>query len=130
DPRSGTTTAFADDSHKSNGLAFDASGDLVACEGADGGGRGVARWNLQSRQRTVVVDRYDGHSFNAPNDLCLDRQGRIFFTDPRYGGPEIRELQYRAVYRVDPPNRVSEVTHEVSKPNGIALSRDERTLYV
>jgi gluconolactonase len=130
DPRTGLVTVFTDDSHKSNGLAFDPQGRLVACEGADGGGRAVARWDLRTKQRTVLADRYHGKRFNAPNDLCIDGRGRIYFTDPKYLGAEPRELEHRAVYRIDTDGTVVEVTHEVSKPNGIALSPDERTLYV
>jgi len=121
---------FVADSYKSNGLIFDADGHLLSCEGADLGGRQIARWNVKSVQRTTVANRYAGKKFNAPNDLCLDRKGRIYFTDPRYLGPESRELKHQAVYRVDTDGNVLEITHDVSKPNGIALSPDERTLYV
>lgn len=130
EPRSGATSVFAGDSHKSNGLIFDREGFLLACEGADYGGRGVARWNVATGERTVVVDRYHGKRFNAPNDLCVDRQGRIYFTDPRYLGAEPRELERRAVYRIDLDGQVSELTHDVAKPNGIAISPDQKTLYV
>lgn len=130
DPETKKTEVFTDDSHKSNGLKFDAKGYLIACEGSDEGGRCVSRWDVKSRRRTVIVDRYQGKRFNAPNDLTIDRRGRIYFTDPRYLGTEPRELEHRAVYRIDTGDKVSEVTHALEKPNGIALSPDERTLYV
>lgn len=130
DPKTKKTTVFTDDSRKSNGLIFDARGFLIACEGADGGGRSVSRWNVKTGQRTVVADRYTQKRFNAPNDLCLDRQGRIYFTDPKYLGDEPRELERRAVYRIDRDGTVIEITHDVSKPNGIAISPDGKTLYV
>lgn len=130
DPKTKKTTTFTSDSGKANGLAFDAEGFLVACEGSDSGGRRVSRWNVKTSQRQTIVDNIGGKKFNAPNDLCLDSRGRIYFTDPRYLGDEPRELEHRAVYRVDKNGMVSEVTHEVSKPNGIALSPDEKTLYV
>ena len=101
DPRTKTTTVFARDSHKSNGLMFDAKGFLIACEGSDGGGRGVARWDVKTGEREVIADRYMGKRFNACNDLCIDEKGRIYFTDPRYLGTEPRELKYHAVYRID-----------------------------
>jgi gluconolactonase len=97
DPRSKMTAIFARDSHKSNGLMFDAKGNLIACEGSDGGGRCVARWDVKTGRREVVADRYMGKRFNACNDLCIDEKGRIYFTDPRYLGTEPRELEYRAV---------------------------------
>ncbi|HEY7326534.1 MAG TPA: SMP-30/gluconolactonase/LRE family protein [Gemmataceae bacterium] len=130
DPKTKKTTPFTHDSHKSNGLEFDAKGFLIACEGSDEGGRCLSRWDTKTRERTVIADRYQGKRFNAPNDLTLDSRGRIYFTDPRYLGSEPRELEHRAVYRVDPDGKVSEVTHVPEKPNGIALSPDERTLYV
>lgn len=130
DPKTKKTTVFTDDSHKSNGLKFDAKGFLIACEGSDEGGRCVSRWDVKNRTRTVLADRYQGKRFNAPNDLTLDRRGSIYFTDPRYLGDEPRELEQRAVYRLDPSGKVAEVTHALEKPNGIALSPDGRTLYV
>lgn len=130
DPKTGDTTVFAADSHKANGLMFDAEGRLVACEGADHGGRCVARWDVTTGKREVLADRYMGKRFNAPNDLCIDLKERIYFTDPRYLGDEARELEHRAVYRIDTDGTVTEITHEVEKPNGIALSPDQQTLYV
>jgi gluconolactonase len=130
DPKTKKTTVFAADSHKSNGLAFDAQGHLIACEGADGGGRCVARWDVRTGKRTVLAEKYMGKRFNAPNDLVIDTKGRIYFTDPRYVGPEPRELKKEAVYRLDPGGEVIRITAEVEKPNGIALSPDGKTLYV
>jgi gluconolactonase len=130
DPKTKKTTVFAEDSHKSNGLKFDAKGFLIACEGSDEGGRCVARWDVKKRERTVIADRYQDKRFNAPNDLAIDRKGRIYFTDPRYLGDEPRELKHRAVYRIDTDGKVVEVTHALEKPNGIALSPDEKALYV
>jgi gluconolactonase len=130
DPKTKKTEVFTDDSRKSNGLKFDAKGFLIACEGADDGGRCVSRYDVKSRERIVLADRYEGKRFNAPNDLVIDRRGRIYFTDPRYLGTEPRELEHRAIYRLDPGGKVSEVSHALEKPNGIALSPNERTLYV
>jgi gluconolactonase len=130
DPKTKQTTVFSADSGKANGLIFDAQGRLVACEGADGGGRCVSRWDVQTGQRTILADRFQGKRFNAPNDLVIDLKGRIYFTDPRYLGPEPRELEHRAGYRIDTDGKVVEVTHEVEKPNGIALSPDQKTLYL
>ncbi len=130
DPGSGTVEIFADNSHKSNGLIFGPDGSLYAAEGADHGGRRISRWNIETKERTPVVDRYQGKRFNSPNDICIDTEGRLYFTDPRYTGHEPRELDHRAVYRVAPGGEAVEVTTQVTKPNGIALSPDERTLYV
>jgi gluconolactonase len=130
DPKTRKVTVFTDKAFKSNGLAFDAEGNLLSCDGADGGGRCVRRWNLTTGLSEIVADRYQGKRFNSPNDLCLDLKGRIYFTDPRYLGTEPRELANEAVYRIDKDRTVIEITHEVEKPNGLALSPDQRTLYV
>lgn len=130
DPVSGKTTVFTEDSRKSNGLAFDAYGRLLAAEGADYGGRAISRYDVKTGQREVLCDNIDGKKLNAPNDLVLDADGRIYFTDPRYLGHEPRELKHRAVYRINTDGSVVEVTHNVEKPNGIALSPDQKTLYV
>jgi gluconolactonase len=130
DPKTKKNTVFAKDSKKANGLAFDFDGHLIACEGSDYGGQAVSRWNVKTGKRAVIADRYQGKKFNAPNDVVLDTKGRIYFTDPRYLGTEPRELEHRAVYRIDTDGTVVEVTHDIEKPNGIALSPDEKTLYV
>ena len=130
DPKTKQTTVFSDDSGKANGLIFDSEGHLLACEGAEYGGRRVSRWNVKNKQRTTLTDNYQGKKYNAPNDIALDNQGRIYFTDPRYLGDEPRELEYRAVYRIDKDGSVHEITYEVSKPNGIAISPDNKTLFL
>ncbi len=130
DPKTKRTTVFAADSHKSNGLVFDSQGFLVACEGSYGGGRCVSRWDVTTGVREVLADRYEGKRFNACNDLCIGEKGQIYFTDPRYLGTETRELEHHAVYLIRSDRTAVEVTHDVEKPNGIALSPDQKTLYV
>jgi gluconolactonase len=130
DPKTGKTAVFIDDARKANGLMFDPEGRLVACEGADVGGRAVVRYDVKTKKRTVLTDNYKGKKYNAPNDLVIDTKGRIFFTDPRYGGTEPRELEHRAVYRIDTDGTVTQITTVTEKPNGIILSPDGKTLYV
>jgi gluconolactonase len=130
DPKTNQTEVFVSDSYKSNGLKFDARGNLIACEGSDDGGRAVVRWDVKTKTRTILAEKYLGKRFNAPNDLAIDTQGRIYFSDPRYLGTEPREIEHRAVYRIDADGKVVEVTHEVDKPNGIALSPDHKTMYL
>ena len=130
DPQTGNTTVFAADSHKSNGLSFAADGSLIAAEGADYGGRAIARYDIRTGTRTVIAHSYKGKRVNAPNDLYIDVEGRIYFSDPRYLGHETRELEHRSVLRVETDGSITEVTHDCEKPNGITLSPDQRTLYV
>ncbi len=130
DPKTNQTTVFTENSGKSNGLAFLRDGSAVSCDGADGGGRRLVRWNLKTGEGTTLADRFRDKRFNSPNDLSVDLKGRIYFTDPRYGGSEPRELEREGVYRLDTDGIVIEITRDVEKPNGIVLSPDQKTLYV
>jgi gluconolactonase len=130
DPRTKMVTVFTDQASKSNGLTFDLKGYLLSCDGADGGGRCLRRWDLQTRQSEIIAERYQGKRFNSPNDLCVDLKGRVYFTDPRYGGTEPRELPNEAVYRLEKDGSVLKITDNVEKPNGLALSPDQKTLYL
>jgi len=130
DPKTSKTTVFRDPSGRSNGLKFDAKGRLIACEGANtGGGR---RISITEKDGTVksLADNFEGKKFNSPNDLTLDSKGRIYFSDPRYVGSEKRELDFESVYRIDPDGKVTRVITDVTKPNGLVISPDGKTLYV
>ena len=136
-PGAAEADVFLRPSGRANGLAFDNQWRLLACEGNEKGGLGgrrITRIDTATKQRTVLADRYQGKRFNSPNDLCLDKKGRIYFTDPYYGPDrDGMELDEEAVYRVDPASgevvRVLGKKH-VARPNGIALSQDNRTLFV
>ncbi len=130
DPKTRKISVFTSNSGKSNGLTFQQDGSMVSCDGADGGGRRLIRWDLTTKKGTTLADRFHGRRFNSPNDLCVDLKGRIYFSDPRYGGAEPRELEREAVYRLDREGTVIEITQAVEKPNGIVLSPDQKTLYV
>ena len=86
--------------------------------------------NRDDGRKETLVERFEGKRFNAPNDLAIDTRGRIYFTDPRYLGDEPKELDSESVYRLDPDGSVRRIAREVEKPNGIALSADDRPLYV
>lgn len=135
DPATGNCDLFRADTNEANGLHLDHHGDLYACEG---GGRRIVRYERDGAT-TVIADRYEGHRLNSPNDLTSDAQGRIWFTDPRYG-PERddMELDHQSVYRLDPPTAsagagnwaIVRVTFDTTRPNGLVLSPDGETLYV
>lgn len=130
DPKTGQTTVHREKSGKSNGLKFDAAGRLIACEGAsDSGNRRVSITEKDGTVRTLA-DKWMGKKFNSPNDLTLDAKGRVYFTDPRYAGKEPREISTESVYRIDPDGTVTQVTTDVSRPNGIVISPDGKLLYV
>ena len=112
----------------SNGLMVDNEGRLLVC---DHGNRRVYRVEKDG-SKTTLADRFEGKRFNSPNDLVIDSKGVIYFTDPPYGLKDKtkREIDFCGVYRLTPDGKVSLVTKELEKPNGIALSPDEKTLYV
>lgn len=126
----GRVSVYRERSGAANGLAFDGRGRLVACEGNGGdGGRRVVRLETDG-QVTVLADRYDGKRLNSPNDLAIDRRGRVYFTDPRYSKRENLELDKEAVYRIDDRGGLARVVDTVTRPNGILVTPDGRTLYV
>ena len=131
DPKTKKTKPFTTNSGKANGLIFGSDGTLYAAEGPDGGGRRIAGWDTKTGKSKTIAGDFKGKKYNGPNDVCVNSQGQIYFTDPRYMGHEPRELEHRAVYRVNADGSgLVEITHEVEKPNGIALSPDGMTLYV
>ena len=130
DPKTGQATVFRSPSGMSNGIVFDAQGRMVVAEGAGFGGRRITRTDMQTGKSWILAALYNGRPFNSPNDLVIDARGRIYFTDPRYVGSEPIEQPVQGVYRIDPDGRVSLVAANVGKPNGIAVSPDQATLYV
>ena len=115
----------------SNGLTLDPQGRLVLCQHGD---RRVARLEKDGKQ-TALAERYEGKRFNSPNDAVFDSKGNLYFTDPPYGleknvNDPKKELDFQGVYRVTPDGKITLLTKEMSRPNGIALSPDEKTLYV
>lgn len=115
----------------SNGLALDRQGRLSMCEHGD---RRVSVLTKGGGKRTLV-DNYQGKRLNSPNDLVFANDGTIYFTDPIYGLPErwedpMRELDFCGVYRLDTDGTLTLLTKEMTRPNGIGLSPDEKTLYV
>jgi gluconolactonase len=130
DPQANRTTEFRNPSGRANGLDFDPQGRLVACEGANtGGNRRISRTEKDGTVR-VLADKWQGKRFNSPNDLTIDAKGRVYFTDPRYVGNEPRELDKESVYRIDADGTVTRIIADVTKPNGIILAPDMKTLYL
>ena len=112
----------------SNGLTLDLDGRVVLCEH---GNRRLARIEADGT-RITLADRYEGRRLNSPNDIVYHSSGAAFFTDPPYGlaSPEAAELDWNGVYRLDPDGSVHLLADGQTRPNGIGLSPDERTLYV
>jgi gluconolactonase len=130
DPKSGKTTIFRSPSGMSNGLKFDAYGNLLAAEGADHGSRRVTATDMKSGKSYIIAGLFEGKPFNSPNDITIDEKGRIYFSDPRYLGHEPIDQPVMAVYRIDPDGNVHRIITDAGKPNGVAVSPDQKTLYV
>lgn len=111
----------------SNGLAVDGGGMIVAATHDDGG---LSRFNPANGERTVIVNSFQGHRFNSPNDLTIAGDGTIFFTDPNWQAPSPDPQPVEGVYRVSSGGVITLLDGSISKPNGIALSNDEKWLYV
>lgn len=126
---------FHGDEPGSNGLLLDGEGRLVLMQHGE---RRVARMksplNDPKPDYEILVDRYDGQRFNSPNDGVFDRNGNLYFTDPIYGLPQraddpARELDFCGVYCLTTSGNLI-LIDSLSRPNGIALSPDEKKLYV
>ena len=130
DPSTGKTSVFRSPSGMTNGIIFDLKGEMVVAEGADHGGRRITRTDLATGKSEILAGLYNGRPFNSPNDLTIDDQGRIYFTDPRYFGYEAVDQPIMGVYRIDPDRSIHLVISDAGKPNGIAVSPDQKTLYI
>jgi gluconolactonase len=129
-PQTGKTTIFRSPSGMSNGLKFDAAGNLLAAEGADFGGRRITRTDMTTGKSHVIGDFYQGRRFNAPNDITIDEKGRIYFSDPRYLGHEPIDQPVFGVYRIDLDGSIHRIITDAGKPNGVCVSLDQKSLYV
>ena len=130
----GTVSTFREPSYRANGLILDDRWRLLACEG--GNGRDmlprITRTDLETGAIQVVADQFEGKQFHQPNDLTIDNQGRIYFTDRP--GPNITPEQtgVHGVYRIDPDGTVERILTEpeIERPNGIVISPDDKILYL
>ncbi len=128
---SGAITDYRSAAAGANGNTIDRVGRLVTCEQFT---RRITRTESNG-DITVLVDRFEGKRFNAPNDIVVKSDGTIWFTDPDYGRSPLyegeRELSGCHVYRLDPRvGQIRQVTTDLVMPNGLAFSPDERLLYI
>ena len=130
----GYAPSFSDGGIGANGLAFDENGNIILCQHGDR--RLAFTPNLSSKNPkfTTIVDNFAGKRFNSPNDLAISKSGDIYFTDPPYGfknfSDKYREISFNGVYKYSTSGEVFLISKEMSRPNGIALSLDEKYIYV
>ena len=135
-PSGYTDTAKRNGENGSNGLALDKDGHLLLCQS---GNRNVVRLNTSldtpKPAFTILSSNYNGKKFNSPNDLIADSRNNIYFTDPIYGLPQqendpTRELLFEGVYKISAAGKTSLLIDSIPRPNGVALSLNEKILYV
>jgi len=115
----------------SNGLTLDAQGRLVSCEH---GNRRVARTE-KNGSITVLADRFEGKRLNSPNDAVYKKNGDLYFTDPPYGflkqdEDPAKELKFNGVYRLTKAGKLELLVKDMTRPNGLGFSPDEKKLYI
>ena len=133
DERSGNVDVFEQPAFHANGHCLDLQGRIVTAEHR---GRAITRIGHDGF-REILVDQYLGQRLNSPNDVVVKSDGSIWFTDPTYGidsdyEGDIAESEIEGcyVYRLDPNGTIEAVIQDMTQPNGLAFSPDERTLYV
>ena len=122
----GKLSVFIEKSNLANGLKFNSKGELVACE-MDGQ---IVAYDIATKKSRSVIDKYDGKRFNAPNDLVVDKQDGVYFTDPSFRAPKPMPQDKLGVYYVDAKGKDARLIDNLPNPNGILLAPDEKTLYV
>ena len=135
DPSGMTEHAPHSSNSGANGLRLDSKGNLILCQHGD---RAVARlssWGFESPQYEVLVDHYKGKWLNSPNDLVFDKKGNLYFTDPPYGlnkldEDPLKELPFNGIFKWNPKEGIQLLSESMNRPNGIMLSKDEKTVYV
>jgi len=123
----GELSTFVEESGNANGLTFDRKGNLIACQH---GGRGVFSFDSEGNE-TLLVGEYQGKKLNSPNDLWIDPEGGIYFTDPRYGNRDNMEQDGEHVYYLSRDGKkLTRVINDLVRPNGIIGTPDGNILYV
>ncbi|MCX7420010.1 MAG: SMP-30/gluconolactonase/LRE family protein [Planctomycetia bacterium] len=130
DPATKQTTIFRSPSGMSNGIKFDAIGNMIVAEGADFGGRRVTRTDMKSGKTHIIAGLFEGRPLNSPNDITIDEKGRIYFSDPRYLGHEPIDQPVVGVYRIDTDGSIHRIITDAGKANGVCVSPDQKSLYV
>ena len=122
-----------------NGLTFDSEGNLIVAQHGDRRVSKIDNSPTTDPNFETIVDNYEGNRFNSPNDVVVSSNGDIFFTDPTYGfmnlsdwsfDESVKELDFSGVYKFSTENGIELISNELDLPNGLALSNDERYLYI
>ena len=128
DPKTGKLETVMSPSNMANGLHIYRDGNLLIGQSLPGS-QMLAKRNLKTGEVTKLVDTYEGKKLIAPNDITSDSKGRIYFTDGRFNQTEEPESP-NSIYRLDPDGKLTRLTTDVGRPNGIEVSPDGKRLYV
>ena len=133
DPSGFTGIVPANKKAGSNGLTLNSKNELVLAMHGDRRIAKLKSWNEKTFE--TIVNRYKGNLFSSPNDLVYAKNGDLYFTDPPYGLKDfnndgLKELPYNGVYKLSYSGSLSLIINDLSIPNGIAISNDQKTLYV
>ncbi len=130
----GYAPSFSDGGIGANGLAFDENGNIILCQHGDRRLAFIPNNRSKNPKFITIVDNFEGKRFNSPNDLAISKSGDIYFTDPPYGfknfSDKYREINFNGVYKYSKNGEVFLLSDNMSRPNGIALSLDEKYVYV
>lgn len=124
-----SVSTYRTPSGNANGLTLDREGRLISCEHS---ARRVSRQEADGTYATLA-DSYQGKKLNSPNDVVVRSDGTIYFTDPPYGVEDLGlepDLDFRGVYMIATDGALHLLVDDFDRPNGLAFSPDERTLYV
>jgi len=122
----GEVTVFLEPSGHANGLMFESKDKLLVCQ-MDGK---LISINTDTKETTILTDKYEGTRYNAPNDLVVDKMGGVYFTDPLFRSPQPLPQGKEAVYYRSTDSKITRLRDNSKGPNGIILSPDEKMLYV
>jgi len=118
-----------------NGLIITSNGELILCQHGDRRVAKLKEWPSENSKFETIIDNFNGKLLNSPNDLALSKDGSIYFTDPPYGLKKqdldsLKELDFNGVYKFKKDKKLILLINNLSRPNGIALSNDEKHLFV
>ena len=124
--KNGEISVFLEPSGHANGLMFENKDRLIVCQ-MDGR---LVSINTETKEVIVLTDKFNENRYNAPNDLVVDKEGGVYFTDPLFRAPQPLPQEKQAVYYINADGTVTLILDDLKAPNGIILSPDQKTLYV
>ena len=130
EPKTSRVSIFRSPEYQCNGMKFTTTGDMITVHTNNGGSRNVVHTDMRTGKSYILASGFNSRPFNSLNDLVIDAKGRLYVTDPRYVGTEPIEQPIFGVYRIDLDGKVTPIISNLDAPNGIAISPNQKTLYV